>query len=132
MKRIILTKLLPLASLALLTSLAVCPAADAVQTDDDALSKKYEKIMGKYEFEINGENLVVEILIRQGGLWADSGDGRPAEIKPVNSRNEEFTGEDSENGPFQLTFIKDDTGQYTKCHFVMKSQNVDATGKRMK
>jgi hypothetical protein len=88
-------------------------------------------ILGRYQFEIGGEKPVIAFLIRQGGLWADSGDGRPAEIKPVNSLNEEFTGIDSENGRFDVTFIKDEDGRYTKCRFVMKSQNVDATGKRV-
>ena len=125
---------LPVVCFILLSFPGLYTAPMAAQTlpTDEAVAKKYERILGQYEFEIGGQKLIIAFLIREGGLWADSGDGRPAEIKPANRSNEEFTGEDSENGRFEVAFIKDEEGQYTKCHFVMKSQDVDATGKKIK
>ncbi len=112
--------------------LVICPAlyvAPPIVASDEDLAKKYEKILGRYEFEIEGQRVVIAFLVREGGLWADSGDGRPAEIKPVNSLNEEFSGVDPDNGRFDVTFIKGEDDRYTKCRFVMKSQDVDAIGR---
>ena len=118
--------------LALLLMITALPA----QTNaDEALAKKYEKILGRYEFDFSamgGEVMVTEIVVRQGALWVDDGDGRPAEIKPVNDSAVEFAGADAVNGPVQVTFIKDDSGTVVKCRLVMPDLNLDVTGIKLK
>jgi hypothetical protein len=115
--------------------LMIVPALKAQTSIDESLAKKYEKILGRYEFDfsaIGGEVKVTEIVVRQGALWVDDGDGRPAEIKPVNDSAVEFAGEDAVNGPVQVTFIKDDSGTVVKCRLVMPDLSLDVTGNKLK
>jgi hypothetical protein len=116
-------------------ALMIVPALKAQTNSDEALAKKYAKILGRYEFDfssLGGEVTVAEIVVRQGALWVDDGDGRPAEIKPVNDSAVEFAGEDAVNGPVQVTFIKDDSGTVVKCRFVMPNLDLDVTGTKLK
>jgi hypothetical protein len=115
--------------------LMIVPALQAQTNTDEALAKKYEKILGRYEFDLSamgGELKVIEIVVRQGALWVDDGDGRPAEIKPMNDSAVEFTGADAVNGPLQVTFIKDDSGTVVKCRLVMPNLSLDITGVKLK
>jgi hypothetical protein len=115
--------------------LMIVPALKAQTSIDESLAKKYEKILGRYEFDfsaIGGEVKVTEIVVRQGALWVDDGDGRPAEIKPVNDSTVEFAGADAVNGPVQVTFIKDDSGTVVKCRLVMPDLSLDVTGNKLK
>jgi hypothetical protein len=115
--------------------LMIVPALKAQTNSDEALAKKYGKILGRYEFDfssLGGEVTVTEIVVRQGALWVDDGDGRPADIKPVNDSAMEFAGEDTVNGPVQVTFIKDDSGTVVKCRLVMPGLSLDVTGTKLK
>ena len=115
--------------------LMIVPALKAQTNIDEALAKKYGKILGRYEFDFSamgGEVTVTEIVVRQGALWVDDGDGRPAEIKPVNDSAVEFAGADAVNGPLQVTFIKDDSGAVVKCRLVMPDVSLDVTGNKLK
>lgn len=115
--------------------LMIVPAIKAQTNSDEALAKKYEKVLGRYEFDfssLGGEVTVAEIVVRQGALWVDDGDGRPAEIKPVNDSAVEFAGEDAVNGPVHLTFIKDESGTVVKCRIVMPNLSLDVTGIKLK
>ena len=113
----------------------IAPAVKAQTNADETLAKKYEKILGQYEFDltaIGGETRIIEVVVRQGALWMDDGDGRPAEIKPVNNSAMEFAGTDAVNGPVQATFIKDEAGTVVKCRMVMPNINLDITGTKLK
>jgi hypothetical protein len=115
--------------------LMIVPALKAQTGIDEALAKKHEKILGRYEFDFSsmgGEVNVIQIVVRQGALWVDDGDGRPAEIKPVNDSALEFAGSDAVNGPVQLKFIKDDSGTVVKCRLVMPDLSLDVTGIKLK
>ena len=115
--------------------LTIVPSLKAQTSIDEPLAKKYERILGRYEFDFSafgGEVKVTEIVVRQGALWVDDGDGRPAEIKPVNDSTVEFAGADAVNGPVQLTFIKDDSGTVVKCRLVMPDLSLDVTGIKLK
>ncbi len=116
-------------------ALMIAPAVRAQTNADEILAKKYEKILGRYEFDLTamgGEARVIEVVVRQGTLWMDDGDGRPAELKPVNNSAMEFAGTDAVNGPVQATFIKDEAGTVVKCRMVMPNINLDITGTKLK
>jgi len=102
----------------------------AGQTTDEILAKKYAKILGSYTYE--GTDAAIEIVIRQGALWADDGDGYPVELKPVGDSLEEFGGEDANNGHFDFKFLKDEKGEYSKCHIVAAAAGLDITAFKIK
>lgn len=98
---------------------------------DDQLEKKYKAILGEYEFdlsEMGGETALLEFYIEDGELWADSGDGRPAALVPMEDVEFAFSGEDPVEGRFEFYFLKDEEGQYSKCRIVIEAMGLEIFG----
>ena len=110
--------------------------AMAAQTSaDEALAKKYANILGGYELDMTamgGDMHPTDVVVKDGKLWVDDGDGRPAEIRPVGDSGLEFEGQDELNGAVKVTFIKDDRGAVIKMHLVMPDQDLDVFGNKVK
>lgn len=100
------------------------------QTDEE-LKKKYGAIIGDYEFdlsELGAENALMTFYIEEGALWADSGDGRPATLEPLEDLEFAFEAEDPEQGRLEFYFFKDDEGKYSKCRVVIESMGIEIMG----
>lgn len=104
----------------------------AQETSDEELKKKYAPILGEYEFVFGGEASIIRFYIEENELWADSGDGRPATLKPVEDEEFSFTAEDPMSGLFEIKFVKDDQGEYSTCHLVNDSMGLDIEGTKIK
>ena len=91
-------------------------------------------VLGTYELDLTagGGNLhPTDVVVRDGKLWVDDGDGRPAEIRPVGDSGLEFEGQDEFNGTVQVTFIKNDQGAVIKMHLVMPDNGLDVFGNKI-
>jgi hypothetical protein len=122
-------------ALAGLVLFAVIPSLTAQTNPDELLKKKYEKILGRYEFDyssIGGETAIVEFRIGEGALWIDDGDGRPAQLKPVNDSAVEFTGEDPNVGAIKVTFTVEEASGVVKCRLLIPQIALDAPGIKLK
>jgi hypothetical protein len=111
------------------------PAMAAQSSADEVLAKKYANILGRYDLDLTamgGDMHPTEVVVRDGKLWVDDGDGYPAEIKPVGDSILEFEGQDDHNGAIKVTFIKDDAGAVVKMHLVMPDSGLDAYGNKVK
>ena len=98
---------------------------------DEALKKKYEAILGEYEFDLSefgGDVILLKFEIKDGALWGDSGDGMPVTLEQVADDVFEFTAEDPESGSLEFRFPKDDKGEYTICQVAILDQGVELTG----
>ena len=104
----------------------------AAQTADELLAKKYQKILGRYQIDAGGQQTILEFAVRQGALWADSGDGRPAEMKSVNDSLLEFTAQDAENGLFEFKFQKDEAGAVSACRIICQALGLDMVAAKIK
>jgi len=105
------------------------------EKSDEELKKKYALILGEYEFDLSefgGAVIVLNIHIENGALWGDSGDGNPVTLEPVEDGRFEFTADDPESGALEITFLKDDQGQYTKCHIKLLDMGLEITGNKIK
>lgn len=103
----------------------------AQEAAGEGLKKKYAPILGEYEFVMEGGSFTLNFYIEGNALWTDSGDGRPATMEPLKDKLFEFTAEDSENGIFEVRFLKDDKGEYTICHIVNADMGLDAKGNKI-
>lgn len=110
----------------------VCSITMAQEKSDEDLKKEYAPILGEYAFDSGGEAFTLKFYIEGGALWADSGDGRPATMKPIEDEVFAFTAEDPINGLFEIKFLKDDQGEYTICHVVNASMGLDIKGTKIK
>lgn len=111
------------------------PVSLAQEKSDEELKKEYAPILGEYEFDLSdmgGETQILNFYVEDGALWADSGDGRPATMEPVEKEGFAFTAEDPDNGIFEIEFLKDDQGEYTICHVVNSNMGVDIKGNKIK
>ena len=120
-----------LCTLALVSGPALAGQASA----DEALAKKYAPIIGGYELDLTalgGDLHPTDVVVRDGKLWVDDGDGRPVEIKPVGDSGLEFEAQDERNGYFTVTFSKNDLGAVIKMRLVMPDQGLDVSGNKVK
>ncbi len=98
---------------------------------DEELMKKYEAIIGEYEFDLSetgGETEQLRFYIDKGELWVVSGSGDSTSLKPIENREFTFEGDDPDQGQFECYFLKDDEGQYSKCRVVVESLGLDIIG----
>lgn len=111
-------------------------AAGAFQTPaDEALAKKYAQLLGRYDLDLTalgGDMHPTNVIVKDGRLWLDDGDGRPAEIKPVGDSGLEFEGQDDSGGALKVTFIKDETGAVAQMRLSMPGAGLEAMGKKIK
>jgi len=115
--------------------LLAAPSLRSQTAADEALTKKYADLLGRYDLDLTalgGDMHPTNVIVRDGGLWLDDGDGRPDAIKPAGDSGLEFEGQDDNSSPIKVTFIKDDSGAVVKMHLVMADAGVDVFGKKIK
>ena len=112
--------------------LAAGSVSVAQDKSDEELKKEYAPILGEYEFVLGGQTEILRFYIESGDLWADSGDGRPATMQPVEDEVFKFRAEDPINGVFELTFSKDDQGEYTICTLFHSQSGTEAKGEKIR
>jgi len=120
---------------ALTAVLLILPALSAQTASDQDLAKKYEKFLGKYEFDLNsvGAGLhVFEFYVKDSAFWVEYGFTSPGEMKPSPNSTEEFTFTDPDDGPTKITFIKNAEGKYEKCQAANAALGVEFTGHKIK
>ncbi len=102
---------------------------------DEALTKKYAPILGDYEFDLadlGGDVQTLSVLIKEGELWIDSGDGDPAVMHPVEGIEFSFTAESSDGQTFEIKFAKDEEGQFNICQVNIVSMGIEIQGTKIK
>ncbi|MGD0781744.1 MAG: hypothetical protein ABSA30_02670 [Candidatus Aminicenantales bacterium] len=115
--------------------LLAAPSLRAQTGADEALTKKYADLLGRYDLDLTaagGDMHPTNVIVKDGRLWLDDGDGRPAAIQPVGDSGLEFEGQDDNSGPIKVVFIRDDSGAVVKMHLVMTDSGMDVFGKKIK
>ncbi len=115
--------------------LAALPAFAAQTAADQGPVKKYEKFLGKYEFDLSalgGGTRVFEFYVKNGAFWIEYGFTTPGELKPTEGVADEFSFTDPDDGVSKLTFQKDAAGEYTKVRLVVASLDLDLVGTKQK
>jgi hypothetical protein len=63
-------------------------------------------------------------------MWAVGTDLDELKFAPVGGETDTFKAVDEFFGDVLATFIKDEEGEYTICHLVIKALEIDAKGKK--
>ena len=109
--------------------------AFSFQTDDE-LKKKYAPILGSYEFDMTDNEMgvmTVEFYVEYSSIWAfpNTADS-PAEMIALDGKEFEFKIEDPDEGTYEIKFMKDDKGEYFKCHAINEFVGIDVIGSKIK
>ena len=116
-------------------ALLAVPALWSQTAADEAVAKKYANILGRYDLDLTalgGDMHPTNVIVKEGGLWLDDGDGRPSAIKPIGDSGLEFEGQDDNGRALKVSFIKDESGSVVKMHLVMPDAEMDVFGKKIK
>ena len=88
----------------------------SIAQEKKAESKKtYDEIAGKYEFDVEGQVMVIAFWVEDGKLWGGPEGEEPVELEPVEEEELKFNASTSEGQFFEITFAKDDKGKVEKC-----------------
>ena len=72
---------------------------------------------------------VDQVTIRFAG---DSGDGMPVILEQVDGKEFEFTADDPQSGALEITFEKNEEGEYSLCRIFLVDQGLEIEGIRLK
>ncbi|MBN1271049.1 MAG: hypothetical protein JXB26_02160 [Candidatus Aminicenantes bacterium] len=99
------------------------------------LEKKYAPITGVYEFDLSDAGygiLTIEFYVDNNSIWAQSSVGStPGEMIPVEGKEFVFTIEDPDEGMYEVSFIKNEEGKYTKCRVKNDNMGMDVVGTKL-
>jgi hypothetical protein len=120
-----------LAAFAILAGLII--GAGAANGQD--LKAKYAPILGTYQFDLSSLGigmLNADFYVEGNVLYSKTNtDNEPTAVTPVEGKEFEFTINDPDEGLYTLTFLKDEKGQYTKCHVVNAGMGIDVVGAKI-
>ena len=85
------------------------------QEGDDVLKKKYAPLLGEYEFEVDGQVMLVSFWVEGGALWGGPEGQDSAELTPVEGKDMEFEINTSDGQFMEVEFVKDESGKVAKC-----------------
>jgi hypothetical protein len=94
---------------------------------------KYPEIPGVYEIKLpGGEKAVMQFYFKDGTLrTVESTDSSPTVWQPVESPEPRFKSVQGEaKGTFEMTFLKDEQGRFTRCRVINEKAKMDVTGVR--
>ena len=77
--------------------------------------------------------VVINVYVEGDSLWVwPETSSEPAEMTPVEGEKFKFFIEDDEEGHYDVIFLKDEDGKYTKCQVVNEGMGLDSTGTKIK
>jgi hypothetical protein len=90
---------------------------------------KYPGIEGLYEVRLPGDKTtVMQVYFKDGSLKTiDSGDRTPTKFDPVEGQELRFVHTSPDKGTFQIEFLNDDQGRFTRFRVTNASQKFEAT-----
>jgi hypothetical protein len=93
---------------------------------------KYAAYCGEYQFDLTsyGAGLITaKVYVENDALymWADRSEP-PDVLNPVENIDSKFSLDDPDEGHWDIEFLKDDQGKFTKCRLVNAGLGIDVVG----
>lgn len=128
MSRFVTRSVLALLALACLAGVAAAQAAPQAAAKDKPVDMKklIAEIIGDYNFEFQGQSLVVQFTEQDGKLFGAPPGETPEEIQPVEGKPLCFDVTVSTNGDYYfLEFVRNDQGAIDKCVMTVQGLTID-------
>ncbi len=116
--------------------LILCVTVSAFPGQEKAsyeITKKYAAFLGEYVFDMSadgGGDVPLKFFIKEDAIWAVGTELDEFKFVPVDGEADTFKAVDEFFGDVLATFLKDDAGEYTICHLVIKALEIDAKGEK--
>ena len=96
---------------------------------------KYAAYCGEYSFDLSSYGaglLTAKVYVENDAfyIWADKSEP-PDVMNPVESEPTKFFLDDPEEGHWDIEFLKDDQGKFTKCRLVNTGLGIDVIGEKI-
>lgn len=110
-------------------TLFVLSAALFAYYQEDA-EKKYAPLVGDYEFDMQGQIMVVSFWVEDGKLVGAPEGETPEELEPVEGEDLKFEVNTADGQFMELEFVKDEAGKINTC--IVLSMGMELEGIRIK
>jgi hypothetical protein len=87
--------------------------------------KKYAPLVGDYEFDMQGQVMVVSFWVEDGKLVGAPEGETPEELEPVEGEDLKFEINTADGQFMELEFVKDESGKVTKCIVLMMGMEME-------
>jgi hypothetical protein len=109
--------------------------AFAVAAQDQKPAGRYATFCGEYQFDLTayGAGTITAKVYVENDLiyiWADKSEP-PDVMSPDENVPTKFSLDDPDEGHWDIEFLKDDQGKYSKCRLVNAGLGIDVVGDRI-
>jgi hypothetical protein len=113
----------------------IAASAFALGPQEKKTADKYAAYCGEYRFDLTSYGagvIAVKVYVENDGIyvWAETSDS-PDQMSPVENSDTKFFLDDPDEGHWDFEFLKDDAGNFTKCHVVNAGMGIDAVGEKI-
>jgi len=128
---------IPRGAILLLAVLAIFLTRISLNSQENSQNpeKTYSGVLGDFEFDLSDMGmgiLIITFYAEDGALWAREETATEAsELTPLGGKEYEFTIKDRDEGLYELKFLKDEIGLYTKCHVKNDSLGINVIGNKL-
>ena len=90
-------------------------------------AKLYAEIAGDYEFDAEGQVIIITFLVKDGALYGtQEGDPNPpTPLEPVEGRELAFEATNEIGQFFEISFSRDEDGKITKCLLITEGFEIE-------
>ena len=110
--------------LALLTLALFVFSAGVFALDADK-GGKYDALVGDYEFDFQGQVMVITFSEEDGKLMAAPQDQEAVEIEPVEGEDLKFDVTTPEGQYYEIIFAKDESGKINLCTLITMGMEIE-------
>jgi hypothetical protein len=123
----------------ILTALAVlmlvCAPPLLAGKQEGNAKNKYAVLVGDYEFDLSDlgmGKIMLNVYVEGESLWAwPDSSSEPTELMVVEGKVFTFYIDDADDGRYDVIFLKDESGKYTKCHVKNEGMGLDSIGTKV-
>ncbi|MFC2166187.1 hypothetical protein ACFLT2_14465 [Acidobacteriota bacterium] len=92
---------------------------------DAAGGGKYEALVGDYEFDFQGQIMIINFVEEDGKLMAAPEGQEAVEIEPVEGEDMKFDVTTPEGQYYEIIFAKDDSGKVNLCTLITMGMEIE-------